>query len=54
MTRSTCSPRAPAGCVPLAEAGDPVFAAEMVGPGVAIDPTRGPVTVVSPDRRDWS
>ena len=27
--------------------GDPVFAAEMVGPGVAIDPDPGPVTVVS-------
>ena len=27
---------------------DPVFAQEMVGPGVAIDPNPGPTTVVSP------
>jgi glucose-specific phosphotransferase system IIA component len=34
----------------LGEVPDPVFAAEMVGPGVAIapDPAGGPVTVVSP------
>jgi glucose-specific phosphotransferase system IIA component len=32
----------------LTEAPDPVFAAEMVGPGVAIDPDPGEVTVVSP------
>ena len=36
--------------MPLSEVPDPVFAAEMVGPGVAVDPTasEGPVTVVSP------
>jgi PTS system glucose-specific IIA component len=36
--------------VPLSEVPDPVFAAEMVGPGVAVDPDPdgGPVTVVSP------
>ena len=32
----------------LAETGDPVFSAEMVGPGLAIDPDPAPVTVVSP------
>jgi PTS system glucose-specific IIA component len=34
--------------VPLADAPDPVFASEMVGPGVAIDPEPGETTVVSP------
>jgi glucose-specific phosphotransferase system IIA component len=34
--------------VALTEAPDPVFASEMVGPGVAIDPAPGEVTVVSP------
>ena len=35
--------------LPLSEVPDPVFAAEMVGPGVAVDPVRDdPVTVVSP------
>ena len=36
--------------LPLSEVPDPVFAAEMVGPGVAVDPTDTgePVTVVSP------
>ena len=34
--------------VPLAEVPDPVFSTEMVGPGVAIDPGDGEVTVVSP------
>jgi sugar PTS system EIIA component len=34
--------------VPLSEVPDPVFAAEMVGPGVAVDPTDDKVTVVSP------
>ena len=38
----------PGRVIPLADTGDPVFAAEMVGPGVAIDPDPGPVTVVSP------
>jgi len=34
--------------VPLSATGDEVFTAEMVGPGVAIDPDPGLVTVVSP------
>lgn len=38
----------PGRVIPLSEAPDPVFAAEMVGPGVAIDPDPGEVTVVSP------
>jgi len=38
----------PGRVIPLTEAPDPVFAAEMVGPGVAIDPDPGEVTVVSP------
>lgn len=33
---------------PLAEAPDPVFAGEMVGPGLMIDPEPVPTTVVSP------
>lgn len=33
---------------PISEVSDPVFAAEMVGPGVAIDPTPEPTTVVAP------
>jgi len=32
----------------MADVPDPVFAAEMVGPGVGIDPDPGDVTVVSP------
>ncbi|MDX6302155.1 MAG: sugar system component [Nocardioidaceae bacterium] len=32
----------------LADTPDPVFATEMVGPGLAIDPDPGEVTVVSP------
>jgi glucose-specific phosphotransferase system IIA component len=32
----------------MADTPDPVFAAEMVGPGVAIDPEPRPVTVTSP------
>jgi len=32
----------------LADTPDPVFASEMVGPGLAIDPDPGEVTVVSP------
>lgn len=32
----------------MADVPDPVFAQEMVGPGVAIAPTDGPTTVVSP------
>ena len=34
--------------VALADVPDPVFAAEMVGPGLAIDPGNAPVSVVSP------
>lgn len=34
--------------VALADTPDPVFASEMVGPGVAIDPEPGEGTVVSP------
>jgi glucose-specific phosphotransferase system IIA component len=38
----------PGRVIPLSETGDPVFAGEMVGPGVAIDPDPGETTVVSP------
>lgn len=38
----------PGRLVALADTSDPVFASEMVGPGVAIDPDPGEVTVVSP------
>lgn len=38
----------PGRLVALTDAPDPVFAAEMVGPGIAIDPDPGEVTVVSP------
>lgn len=38
----------PGRLVALADAPDPVFASEMVGPGVAIDPEPGEATVVSP------
>lgn len=38
----------PGRLVALAETPDPVFASEMVGPGVAIDPDPGEATVVSP------
>ena len=34
--------------IPLTDTPDPVFAGEMVGPGVAIEPEPGPATVVSP------
>jgi PTS system glucose-specific IIA component len=34
--------------IPLADVPDPVFSTGMVGPGLAIDPDRGPGTVVSP------
>lgn len=34
--------------IPLVEVPDPVFAAEMVGPGVAIDPDRTVTTVCAP------
>jgi glucose-specific phosphotransferase system IIA component len=32
----------------LGDVPDPVFAAEMVGPGVAVDPARQPTTVLAP------
>ena len=38
----------PGKLVPISATPDPVFASEMVGPGVAIDPDPGEVTVVSP------
>ena len=38
----------PGRLVALADTPDPVFASEMVGPGVAIAPDPGEVTVVSP------
>ncbi len=38
----------PGRLVPITDAPDPVFASEMVGPGVAIEPDPGEVTVVSP------
>ena len=31
----------------ITEVSDPVFAAEMVGPGIAIDPAREPTVVVA-------
>jgi len=34
--------------LPLSAVPDPVFAGEMVGPGVAIDPERSPTTVLAP------
>lgn len=34
--------------VAMADVPDPVFAEEMVGPGVAIEPDAGPTTVVAP------
>ena len=38
----------PGRVLPLSETPDPVFADEMVGPGVLIDPEPGETTVVSP------
>jgi PTS system glucose-specific IIA component len=38
----------PGRVLPITDAPDPVFAAEMVGPGVAIDPDPGETTVVAP------
>lgn len=38
----------PGRVVPLSDTPDPVFATEMVGPGVAIEPDPGEVTVRSP------
>lgn len=33
---------------PITEVSDPVFAQELVGPGVALEPSAGPTTVVAP------
>ena len=38
----------PGRVIPVTDVADPVFAAEMVGPGVAIEPTGEVVTVVAP------
>jgi sugar PTS system EIIA component len=38
----------PGRLVPMTETPDPVFAGEMMGPGITIDPDPGEVTVVSP------
>lgn len=38
----------PGRLIPITEVADPVFAGEMVGPGVAIEPLPEPTTVVSP------
>lgn len=38
----------PGRVIPVTDVDDPVFAAEMVGPGVAIEPTGEVVTVVAP------
>lgn len=38
----------PGAVLAMADVPDPVFAEEMVGPGVAIAPADGPTTVVSP------
>lgn len=38
----------PGRLIPITEVDDPVFAGEMVGPGVAIEPVLEPTTVVSP------
>lgn len=38
----------PGRLIPITEVDDPVFAGEMVGPGVAIEPVGEPTTVVSP------
>ncbi len=38
----------PGRVIPVTDVPDPVFAAEMVGPGVAIEPTGEVVTVVAP------
>ena len=38
----------PGRVIAMADVPDPVYAEEMVGPGVAIEPDPGPTTVVSP------
>ena len=47
MTLSVLSPL-PGRVVPIEEVPDPVFAGAIVGPGIAVDPPREPVDVVSP------
>lgn len=38
----------PGTAIPLSETPDPVFAGAMVGPGMAINPDKGPITAVAP------
>lgn len=47
MTVSVLAP-CPGRLIPMSQTPDPVFAQEMMGPGVTIDPDPGEVTVVSP------
>lgn len=47
MTVSVLAPCA-GRVVPLSQTPDPVFSAEMMGPGVSIDPDPGAATVVAP------
>lgn len=47
MTLEVLAPL-PGRVVTMADVPDPVFAQELVGPGAAVDPPRGPVTAVSP------
>ena len=44
---TVCAP-VPGRARPLADVPDPVFAAALVGPGVAVDPERGPLTARAP------
>ncbi|MDQ3987596.1 MAG: PTS glucose transporter subunit IIA [Actinomycetota bacterium] len=44
---TVCAP-VPGWAQSLAEVPDPVFAAALVGPGVAVDPERGPLTARAP------
>ncbi len=44
---TVCAP-VPGQARSLAEVPDPVFAAALVGPGVAVDPERGPLTACAP------
>lgn len=44
---TVCAP-VPGRARSLAEVPDPVFAAALVGPGVAVDPERGPLTARAP------
>ena len=38
----------PGRVLPMGDVPDPVFSAELVGPGLALDPPRGPVEAVAP------